>query len=129
MSNNKKIVGLSLLILLGLILASCAQSTETEPVDPGAQSGSEERTMFVGPLLVDCEGEGPQKCMLVKENPEDEYTLFYDQIEGFSYEEIGAVLNLPSGTVKSRMHRAVKKLREELVYFKPGSKEHLGDLA
>ncbi|MBE9475206.1 MAG: META domain-containing protein, partial [Chloroflexi bacterium] len=32
-------------------------------------------------------GVGPQTCMLVKENPEDEYTFFYDQIEGFNYEE------------------------------------------
>jgi heat shock protein HslJ len=45
------------------------------------------KTIYVGPELVDCVGVAPQKCMLVKENPEDEYTLFYDQIENFEYEE------------------------------------------
>lgn len=46
-----------------------------------------DKTVYVGPFLVDCEGAGPQKCLLVKENPDDEYSLFYDQIEGFDYEE------------------------------------------
>ncbi len=46
-----------------------------------------EKTVFVGPTLVDCEGAGPQQCLLVKESPDDEYTLFYDHIEGFDHEE------------------------------------------
>jgi heat shock protein HslJ len=44
-------------------------------------------TLYVGPYLVDCEGAGPQKCMLVRESLEEEYSLFYDQIKGFEYEE------------------------------------------
>lgn len=87
MTNKRKIAGMALLALLGLIITACAQSTDTEPVDLGAQGSFEVQKLFVGPVLVDCEGEGPQKCMLVKENPEDDYTLFYDQIEGFDYEE------------------------------------------
>ncbi|MGW8225878.1 MAG: META domain-containing protein [Anaerolineales bacterium] len=79
--------GFPIMILLGLLLAACAQSTTTEPVDQQPQDATNERTIFVGPVLVDCEGEGPQKCMLVKENPEDEYQLFYDQIDGFEYQE------------------------------------------
>ncbi len=84
---DRKYFGFALLAVLGLVVAACAQTTPTEPVDQQAQSGAEMSTMFVGPVLVDCEGEGPQKCMLVKENPADEYQLFYDQIEGFDYEE------------------------------------------
>jgi heat shock protein HslJ len=31
-------------------------------------------------------GVGPQKCLLVKENPDDDWTMYYDQIQGFDYE-------------------------------------------
>jgi RNA polymerase sigma-70 factor (ECF subfamily) len=34
--------------------------------------------------------------------------------EELSYEEIAAVLGVPVGTVRSRLHNAVKKLREEM---------------
>lgn len=85
--SKTRIVGYTLVAVLGLVAAACAQSTATGPVDEQPQGAAEEKTIFVGPVLVDCEGEGPQKCMLVKENPQDEYQLFYDQIEGFDYEE------------------------------------------
>ncbi|MBQ3080324.1 MAG: RNA polymerase sigma factor [Clostridia bacterium] len=38
--------------------------------------------------------------------------LFY--VEGYTVEEIGKMLRLPSGTVKSRLSRARKKMKEEL---------------
>ncbi len=81
---NKKLkIAAIFLLVAGLILTACnAQpEVEEEPVQDEAM------TLFVGPELVDCEGEGPQKCMLVKESPEQEYQLFYDQIEGFNFEE------------------------------------------
>jgi RNA polymerase sigma-70 factor (ECF subfamily) len=31
----------------------------------------------------------------------------------YTYEEIGAMMSLPSGTVKSRIHNVITKLREE----------------
>ncbi len=46
-----------------------------------------EKTLFVGPTLVDCEGVAPQKCMLVMDNPDDGYQMFYGNIEGFDFEE------------------------------------------
>lgn len=42
--------------------------------------------MFVRDTLVDCEGEGPMKCMQVREDETGEWTLFYGSIEGFTYE-------------------------------------------
>jgi heat shock protein HslJ len=42
--------------------------------------------LLVADHLEDCVGVGLQTCMLVKENPEDEWTFFYSQIEGFDYE-------------------------------------------
>lgn len=35
-------------------------------------------------------------------------------IEGYSYEEIGGMLQIPVGTVKSRLHRARKSLQDQL---------------
>ncbi len=64
---------LLLAIVLALLLVAC--------------SGGEEKTIFVGPTTVDCEGEGPQQCLLVKENPEDDWQLRYEPIEGFDYEQ------------------------------------------
>jgi RNA polymerase sigma-70 factor, ECF subfamily len=39
--------------------------------------------------------------------------------EGLSYEEIAAALNLPLGTVRSRLHRARTDLKEKLERFLP----------
>jgi len=49
------------------------------------------------------------------------------EIEGFSYEEIADSLSLPRGTAKSRMHRAIRLIRQELENNYPISGIHLGD--
>ncbi len=41
--------------------------------------------------------------------------LVLREIEGFCYESIGEVLDLPVGTVRSRLHRARLQLRDRLV--------------
>jgi heat shock protein HslJ len=50
-------------------------------------AAQESKILFVAPQLADCTGVGPQKCMLVKEALDDEWSYFYDQIEGFTFEE------------------------------------------
>jgi heat shock protein HslJ len=87
MKINRTMIGMTILTLVGIGLSACASSPSTETGDQVSRSESVEKTIYVAPLLVDCQGEGPQKCMLVKENQDDEYSLFYDQIEGFDYEE------------------------------------------
>lgn len=70
---------LALLALVPILaLAAC---TAPSPTPAGI-----EKTIFVGPELVDCVGVAPQQCMQIKENPEGEYTLFYGTIEGFEFE-------------------------------------------
>ena len=52
-----------------------------------ANNDLQSKRLIVADHLTDCVGVGPQTCMLVKESPEDDWTYFYDQIEGFDYEE------------------------------------------
>ena len=52
-----------------------------------ANSDLQSKRLIIADHLSDCVGVGPQTCMLVKESPEDDWTYFYDQIEGFDYEE------------------------------------------
>jgi RNA polymerase sigma-70 factor, ECF subfamily len=40
-------------------------------------------------------------------------------IEGFKHEEIGRILGLPEATVRTLLHRAVKRLRKDLAEFRP----------
>ena len=51
-----------------------------------ANSDIQSKKLIIADHLSHCVGVGPQSCMLVKESPEDEWTYFYDQIEGFDYE-------------------------------------------
>ena|SRR5579875_616942 len=44
--------------------------------------------------------------------PEDlRSTLWLREVEGYSYEELARILNVPVGTVRSRLHAARQKLR------------------
>ena len=45
------------------------------------------KKVFIASYQSDCIGLAPQKCLLFKENLADKWSLFYDTIEGFKYEE------------------------------------------
>ena len=84
MNPTPKVLALGLLAGLLLGLAACA--TAQAPDAPDGAAGGEERTIYVGPELVECTGVGPQMCMQIKESPEGDWQLFYDQIQGFDHE-------------------------------------------
>jgi heat shock protein HslJ len=73
---NKRVVAVTLFALASLAVAGCG------PLGGGPAG----KTIYVAPYQVDCVGVAPQKCLLVKERPEDDWTYHYDQIEGFDYE-------------------------------------------
>ncbi|MEN8186808.1 MAG: DUF4377 domain-containing protein [Bacteroidota bacterium] len=52
-----------------------------------AKSCDETKHIYVADHLADCVGVAPQKCMLVKDKVDDNWSNFYDNIEGFTYEE------------------------------------------
>jgi RNA polymerase sigma-70 factor (ECF subfamily) len=54
-----------------------------------------------------------QECIGLLDGEQREVLVLRD-IQGFSYEEIGAILKLPEGTVKSRLFRARSALKEGL---------------
>lgn len=82
-------------LILALLLVSCASAVEINPESSQelAESGAEplvesvKVAMLIAPDLTDCTGEGPQKCMQIKFDPDEEWQFFYDQIEGFEFEE------------------------------------------
>ena len=57
--------------------------------------------------------------MLFRSQIPDEFRLvvYYADVEGYSYKEIAEILDIPSGTVMSRLHRGRKQLRELLADY------------
>lgn len=68
--------------LLLMMLAACQPVQDTR----SSVSAAREATFYVGPELGDCVGVAPMKCMLVRENLNNEYQFFYSEIEGFTFE-------------------------------------------
>jgi heat shock protein HslJ len=73
--NRYQLLG-AVLVAGSLFLAACA------PI----ASGPSEKTIYVGPYQVPCTGVAPQSCLLVREDPSDDWQYHYDPIEGFVYE-------------------------------------------
>ena len=92
---SKVFVLISLLVLLSMIVSACvvaepvpapAPAPQAPEAVPAPATEGETITLYVGPNREPCTGVAPQLCLLVKENPEDEYSLFYSAIEGFEFE-------------------------------------------
>ncbi|WP_420640770.1 META domain-containing protein [Candidatus Leptofilum sp.] len=60
--------------------------TAGTPEEANDEAAENAKTLFVGSELVDCVGVAPQQCMQVKDSLDGEWTLFYDQIVGFTFE-------------------------------------------
>jgi len=76
--------------LISVAILSTATFDATD-IDPetlllGDEAGTDTLVAHC-PCMVDCMGEAPQRCMLVRGSPEEEWRQFYDRIEGFEHEE------------------------------------------
>lgn len=60
---------------------------------------------------------GVQRALLAL-SPDLRAVVVLSDIDGYSYEEIGTMLHVPVGTVKSRLHRARRTLQERLQHFR-----------
>ncbi|MDH6254227.1 hypothetical protein M2347_003954 [Chryseobacterium sp. H1D6B] len=60
--------------------------TMTQCTTASAASSDNEKTFIVGPQTADCTGVAPMKCLQVKEKASENWTNFYTNIDGFTYE-------------------------------------------
>lgn len=64
------------ILCAGVLLANCTNEL------PGIG-----KTIYVAAHRVSCEGVGTQQCLQIKEDPDANWTLWYDEIKGFTHEE------------------------------------------
>lgn len=64
-----------------IVLAAAACSDGT-----GGPEAGVEKEVLVAHFVSDCVGVAPQRCLSVRESTDDEWTLWYDPIEGFEHE-------------------------------------------
>jgi RNA polymerase sigma-70 factor (ECF subfamily) len=56
------------------------------------------------------------KCALTKLPDDQKNVLLLVGLEGFGYKEVSSMLDIPLGTVMSRLHRAREKLRQHMYH-------------
>lgn len=64
-----------------IVLAAAACSDGT-----GGPEAGVEKEVLVAHFVSDCVGVAPQQCLSVRESTDDEWTLWYDPIDGFEHE-------------------------------------------
>lgn len=74
-------------------------------------------------VVLDAQMDAHIQRALMALGPDLRAVVVLSDIEGFSYEEIGDMLRIPVGTVKSRLHRARRALQDRLRHVIAGSEE------
>lgn len=73
----------SIYSLVGILVPSLLIISACSP----AREVVNQKEIFVASSPVDCVNGEEQQCLLIKENQQDDWSLFYGEIEGFSYKE------------------------------------------
>ena len=81
---KNKLINIANIIFIGLMLFSCKAFKE-----PSMHAGKTRKAIevIIANHRVNCTGVAPQMCYLVKLNEEDEWQNYYNELEGFEYEE------------------------------------------
>lgn len=98
-----------------LTIMQCAASANA--------GNGDEKTFIVGPETADCTGVAPMKCLQVKEKQSENWTNFYSNIEGFTYEpgyeyvlkvKTEKIANLPAdaSSIKYTLIKQVSKTKK-----------------
>jgi RNA polymerase sigma-70 factor (ECF subfamily) len=82
------------------------RSTEAMPGDVAARAGAAESAIDV-------------RAAIQQLSPDHQQVLLLREFESLTYEEIADVLDVPRGTVESRLHRARAGLKEKLKSYLP----------
>ncbi|MCX7806516.1 MAG: sigma-70 family RNA polymerase sigma factor [Planctomycetota bacterium] len=102
-------------------LRKTRQERKLRSLDAGGEDGAGLRES-VEAMRVEAPPEGAGKeeyseavIAAIESLPEDQKVVFVlSEVQGMRYAEIAETLGIPEGTVKSRMHHAVNRLRERL---------------
>jgi hypothetical protein len=78
MKNTKLILARIFILLNFFLIIQCAASANSDT--------GNEKTFIISSQTVDCTGVAPMKCLQVKEKATDNWSNFYSNIEGFTYE-------------------------------------------
>jgi RNA polymerase sigma-70 factor, ECF subfamily len=99
------------------------------------QGGADGKTTWEIPDLQTCPDrlmmehslDEPVQNALLSMTPEFRTAVLLADVEGLSYEEIAEIMQTSVGTVRSRIHRGRKQLRNHLVRHSPGAYGGLSD--
>lgn len=99
----KHIITFALLLVFALTITAQDDSESTETI------------IHIAPYQQNCVGVGPQDCLVVRFDDEDDLSFFYDSIEGFTFEEGFEYTLLVNITERENVPADVSTLAYELV--------------
>ncbi len=98
--------------LLGIAHNHCRNLSRKRRMDPSQlDAWMEQQAQTVEDPIFDRES---LRCALAKLSEEHREVVMLHEVEGLKYGEIGEILGIPEGTVKSRLHHAFMNLRRLL---------------